>query len=329
MPLSKTIEEYNKTHKVPVKWFEVITSIAIIYFAKQKCDLAIIEAGLGGLNDCTNIVNAEIAVIGNIGYDHIGILGSNILEIARHKAGIIKENSDTIIVKQDEIMPVIESECNNKKSKLHIIEKGNILNYTYDNDIQKFDYKNYKDIEINLKGKCQIYNTAEVLETIDILKEKGYTIPEDSIYKGLRTVINKARLETLSTNPLIIFDGGHNENAIKNLRENINQYYKGNKKVYIVSILKTKDYKTIVKNICQDKNAIFFFTSGNNKKKYVSKNKLYNEARKYLNDVNMYKEELQGAIEICKKVYDDRIILIIGSFYVYKTVHKILNLENE
>lgn len=289
--------------------------------------MAILEAGLGGLNDCTNIVDGEIAVIGNIGYDHVDVLGNNILDIAKHKAGIIKENSDTVIVKQDEIMEVIETECKSKNSKLHVIEKEDVTNYSYNSDMQKFDYKNYKDIEVNLKGKCQIYNAAQVLEVIDILKGKEYKISDEAIYNGMKTVVHRARLETLSTDPLIIFDGGHNENAIQNLEENISQYYPENKKVYIVSILKTKDYKTIVKNICKDKNAIFFFTSGNDKNRYVSKHKLYKEAKKYLNDINMYEEDFRDAINISKKVYNDRTILIIGSFYVYKTVCEVLGFE--
>ena len=222
-------------------------------------------------------------------------------------------------------MQVIEETCKNKNSKLHVIEKEDLTNYSYNTEMQKFDYKNYKDIEINLKGKAQIYNTAEVLEVIDVLKEKGYKISNDAIYNGLKTVVHRARLETLSKAPLIIFDGGHNENAVKNLQQNINQYYPDNKKVYIVSILKTKDYKTIIKNICEDKNAIFFFTSGTGDKRYVPKHKLYNEAKKYLNDVNIYEEKLEDAINISKKVYNDRTILIVGSFYVYKKVLGVLN----
>ena len=83
--------------------------------------------------------------------------------------------------------------------------------------------------------------------------------------------MHKARLETLSSKPVIVFDGGHNESAIENLKQNINQYYKDYKRVYIVSLLKTKDYKTIIKKLCEDKEAIFFFTSGNHEKKYISK----------------------------------------------------------
>ena len=322
VPLSKAIEEFNTTHKVHVKWFECITALSLIYFAKNNCDLAIIEAGLGGLNDCTNIIDGRINIIGNIGYDHVDILGNDIKDIAKHKAGIIKKDSDTVIYRQDEVINVFEQKCRKINSTLHIIENKDVENYSQNKELQKFDFKGYKDIEINLKGKCQIYNASEVLEAIDILKQDGFKIEDEAIYKGLKTVVHRARLETLSKNPLIIFDGGHNENAIKNLEENIKTYYPDNKKAYIISILKTKDYKTIVKNLCQDENAVFFFTGGNDKKKYVSKEDLYKEAKKYLDKEKIFKEELTNALNICKKEYKDRTILIVGSFYVYKDVVK-------
>lgn len=325
IPLSKEISNYNKTHKVPVKWFEAITSLSLIYFAKNNCDIAILETGLGGTTDCTNIVNSMVSIIGNIGYDHVDILGRTIEEIATHKAGIIKENSDTVFVKQEEcVNNIIENTCKEKNAKLHLVNSEEIQNYSYTLDLQKFDYKEYKNVEINLKGKAQINNAAEVLECIDVLKTKGYKIFKEAIYDGLKNVVHKARLETLSQNPVIIFDGGHNENAINNLKQNVGQYFPESKKVYIISLLKTKDYETIIKNICEEKNSIFIFTSGNDKKRYVSKEKLYKEAKKYLNDVNMYKYELKDAINICKKAYSDRVILIVGSFYVYKTVCEVL-----
>ena len=319
IPLSKAIKEYNKTHKVQVKWFEAITALAIIYFANKKCDLAIVEAGLGGLNDCTNIINGRINVIGNIGYDHVDILGNDILEIAKHKAGIIKENSDTVILRQDKVMKVFEEQCHKVDSILHVVEKDNVINYIFSNDLQTFDYKHYKHVTINLKGKSQIYNCAQVLEAIDILKQDGYKIEENAIYKGINTVVHKARLETLSKNPLIIFDGGHNENAIKNLEENINMYYPNKEKVYIISILKTKDYKAIIENICKDQNAIFYFTNGIDKR-YVPKEKLYKEAKKYLKEEKIFTKNIVDALNICKKEHKDKVILIVGSFYVYKTV---------
>ena len=211
LPLSEVINEYNNTHKVPVKWFEAITSLAIIYFSKNNCDLAILETGLGGETDCTNIIESSISIITNIGYDHVDILGEKIEDIAKHKAGIIKKNSETIFVKQTEnINSVIEKECKNKNAKLHIIDEKEIKNYTQTEQIQKFDYKDYNNIEINLKGKKQVNNAMQVLECINILNNKGFEISNEAILAGLKTVIHKARMETLSSNPLVIFDGGHN-----------------------------------------------------------------------------------------------------------------------
>jgi len=319
VPLSKVIDEYNKTHKVPVKWFEAITALSLIYFANNKCDFAIVEAGLGGLNDCTNIINGKINIIGNIGYDHVDILGNDILDIAKHKAGIIKENSETVIFKQDKVMKVFEDQCKKVKSKLHVIEDKEIKNYSFNENLQKFSFKKYKNIEINLKGQSQIYNASQVLEAIDILKQDGYKIKDEAIYEGLKTIVHRARMEVLCKEPLIVFDGGHNENAIKNLEKNVNMYYPNNKKVYIISILKTKDYKTIIENICKDKEAIFYFTSGVDKR-YVPKEKLYNEAKKYLSEDKIFKQDIINSLHICKNEYKDRVILIVGSFYVYKKI---------
>lgn len=320
--LSNYIEEYNKNHEIKVKWFEVITSITLIYFYKNNCDFAVIETGMGGITDCTNVIEPLVSIIANIGYDHVDILGKTLQEIAIQKAGIIKKNSETVILRQEEIMQIIEEKCKNENNKLHIIEKQDLINYKFNDEFQQFDFKKYKNIEINLKGKVQIYNASQCLETIEIIKQKGYKIPEEAIRKGLKTVIHKARMEVLNKNPLIIFDGGHNENAIKNLKENIKQYYNNKKHIYIISILKTKDYENILMQLSEDKEAIFFLTSGNDEKRYVSKEELYNKAKKYINSSNLFLESLEEAVNIAKKNYEERIIFIVGSFYIYKNIDR-------
>jgi len=319
-PLSKEIDEYNKTHKIGVKWFEAITSLVLIYFEKQKCDFVVLEAGLGGDLDCTNIVSGMVSIITNIGLDHIDILGNTIEEIAGHKAGIIKQNQDTVVVNQTKVIDIIKEKCKEVNNNLHIVEPENITDYKNSEGKEEFSYKNYKEIYTNLKGKVQIYNASQVIECMEILKQKGYAISEDAIRKGLSTVVHKARMEVLSENPLIIFDGGHNENAIKNLKTNIKEYYNENKHVYIISILKTKDYKTIIKELSEDKNAIFFLTNGNNKKTYVSKKALYRVAERYIHTDRLFMEDFNISIDIAKKVYSERDIFIVGSFYVYKDV---------
>lgn len=323
-PLSEIITEYNKTHKNPIKWFEVITSLVFIYFYNKKCDFAVIETGLGGTLDCTNIVEGIVSIITKIGYDHMDILGNTLEEIASQKAGIIKKNSETVFVNQPEIVEVIANKCKKETNILHLVNSQDIINYEYDDNFQKFDYKRYKNIKINLKGKVQTLNAAEVLETIEILKNKGYNIPEQAILDGLKTVIHKARMEKIYDNPNIIFDGGHNESAIQNLKQNLKQYYRNQKRIYIISILKTKDYNTIIKELSEDKEAIFYFTDGISERPYVPAKILAKEAEKYLSKDKIIATNLKDAILASKTEYKDRTIFIIGSFYTYKEVIQIL-----
>ena len=323
-PLSKVIEEYNKTHNTPVKWFEVITSLVFIYFYEKKCDFAVIEAGLGGITDCTNIVNPIVSIITTIGYDHVDILGKTLKSIAIHKAGIIKKNSNTVFINQPEIVDVIKKKCKSENNNLYLINPDEIKNYEYNDFFQKFDYKNYKEIEINLKGKVQTLNAAEVLETINILKNKGYNIPNEAILVGLKTVVHRARMEKIHDNPCIIFDGGHNESAIKNLKQNIKQCYNTQKKVFIISILETKDHSTIIKELAEEEDAIFYFTNGIPERPYVPANELFKEAKKYIKTNNLYERTLEEAIKEAEERYTTRVIFVIGSFYVYKKVIDII-----
>jgi len=320
IPLSKVVEEYNKTHKIPVKWFEVITSLVFIYFYKKQCDFVILETGLGGTLDCTNIAEPIVSVITKIGYDHMDILGNTIQEIATQKAGIIKQNSETVFINQPDVVEIIKEKCKKTNNKLHIINPEDIINYTYNEELQEFDYKEYKNIEINLKGQVQTQNAAECLETLNILKQKGFKIEEKAIREGLKNVVHHARMEKISQKPLIIFDGGHNESAIQNLKQNINQYYNNKNRVYIISILQTKDHSTIIKELTEDKNAIFYFTDGIKEKPYVKAEILAKEAREYIDENRIIISSIENAVKESKEKYKDRNIFIVGSFYIYKKV---------
>ncbi len=316
------IEKYNSINETKITLFELETTMAILYFYESNCDLAILEVGLGGLYDCTNIVNPLVSIITSIGYDHMNILGNSLFEIAKQKAGIIKQNSETIFALSDnkEVNKIIKNICKDKNNKLHLVSGNYFCNYSFDEKFQKFDYKKYKDIVINLKGKKQLINSGIVIECIEVLRNKMYTISEESIRIGLKTVIHKGRFEIINDNPLMIFDGAHNEPAIQNLIETIDMYYNNKEKVYLVSILKTKDYKTVLKILLKDSKSTFIFTSGNDKSRYVSKEELYNTAISYTNNEKIYKKELENAIQYVKEKYTKSVIFCIGSFYVYGTI---------
>lgn len=316
------IDNYNIINDEKITLFELETTMAILFFYENNCDFVVLETGLGGLYDCTNIVNAIVSIITSIGYDHMHILGNTLVEIAEQKAGIIKENSETIFVLQneEEVNSEIKKTCDGKNNKLHLVESHNISNYSYNKEFQKFDYKNYKNIEINLKGEKQIYNACICIECAEILKNKSYIIPEECIYKSLKTVVHKGRFEIINDNPLIVFDGAHNKPAIKNFVNSVQMYYNDKDKVYVISILKTKDYRTILEELLKDENAVFIFTDGNNKGKYVPKEQMLEISKKYTNNEKLYIKELDDAINLVKEKYKENIIFFVGSFYIYGTV---------
>lgn len=320
--LQPIIEEYNKTEEVDVTLFELETTMALLYFYRNNVDFVVLETGLGGLYDCTNIISKPlVSIITSIGYDHLNILGKTLPEIAVQKAGIIKEGSQTVIFEQEkDVNDVFIRTCSSKNNKLHIISNNDISNYRFDENFQYFNYKDMKDIKINLKGRAQIKNASICIEAIKIIRNYGYKITDTSILEGLSTVIHKGRLEKLNNNPEIIFDGAHNEPAIINLLDTIKMYYSNSKRVYIVSILNRKDYKKMLELLSKDREAIFIMTSGNDAERYTSKEKLYNCMSENIEKNRIYKYELDEAIANIMRKKDDTVYFVIGSFYVYGDV---------
>lgn len=329
--LDETIKKYNEKGNTQVTFFELETIIALLYFYRNNVDFAILETGLGGLYDCTNIITKPIvSVITSIGFDHMHILGNTLPEIAYQKAGIIKDNSETVIFDQkNEINNIFIETCKSKNNILHIVKNSDITNYHFDDEYQYFNYKNIKNLSINLKGKNQVKNASLCIEVMDILNKKGVYVDINNIRKGLKTVIHKARMEKINKNPLIIYDGAHNEPAINNLLDMVNMYYPNRKRTYILSILKRKDYKKMLELLSKDKNAKFVFTSGNDEKKYTSKEELYNYMKNFTNENKIYKKDLKTSIDDVLNTNTDEVTLIIGSFYIYNTViEEIHNLKS-
>ncbi|MBO5398507.1 MAG: hypothetical protein J6A36_06265 [Clostridia bacterium] len=313
-------EKYFEETGRNVTRFEILTSLAILYFAKNNCDIVILEVGLGGLYDCTNIVNSLISVFGSIGFDHIDILGNTIEEIATQKAGIIKENSNTVIFEQ-EATSVIEKTCKEKNSNLNIIKNTDISNYHFDNNYQYFDYLNYKNIAVNLKGKKQIENASVAIKCFEILNKNGFNISTDTIYTAFKNLVRPACFETISENPKIIFDGAHNENAMPNFVETVKTLYNNNSKTFLVSIITTKDYKTVLKILLGAfENSTFIFTDGTDENKFFKGQVLYDYA-KNLNTSNSLSFE---TFEDGFKKLNSEINFVVGSFYTYGKAKELL-----
>lgn len=320
--LKPLIDEYNEKENSRITLFELETMMALLYFYRMKVDFVVLETGLGGLYDCTNMITCPlVSIITSIGYDHMNLLGDTLPKIAFQKAGIVKHGSSTVIFEQTpDVDEVFAKECSKKENQLHIVREKNVSNYRYDSDLQYFDYGEMKDIAVNLKGMVQIRNASICIEAMKILRDDGYEVSDESIREGLKTVIHKARMEKLSDKPFIVYDGAHNTPAMENLQRMVAMYYSDFDRVYIVSILKSKDYRKMLKILASDKEGKFIFTSGNDAERYVDGNTLYEFMKEYVDEDKISTMTLEDAIISTKGSDENTVNLVVGSFYVYGDV---------
>ena len=224
--------------------FELVCCIAFAYFAKMQCDVVVLEVGLGGAFDATNVIDTpEVAVITNIGLDHTEILGNTVEEIARTKAGIFKEGGHAVVYRGiPSVEQVFEEVCAEKHVTLHKADFDNLKLKAHSLDGQVFDCGNRKDLVLPLLGDHQLHNASVVLSVIDAMIEQGWKITEENIYDGMRDVSWPGRFDIVSRDPLFIIDGGHNPQCIDALVKNIEDYLTGRKVIALTGVLGDKDY---------------------------------------------------------------------------------------
>ncbi|KRQ87234.1 Folylpolyglutamate synthase [Caloramator mitchellensis] len=226
--------------------FEIITALAFKYFYDKKVDFVVLEVGLGGRYDATNVVNPLVSVITTISYDHMNVLGDTLDKIAYEKAGIIKPNKPLVLYPQmEEARDVIINVANQNNSKIYFVES--LIPKINQNSVDgiKFNisgYKEYKNLHINLLGEHQVYNSLTSIMTIEALRDLGINISNKSIYEGLKNAKWPGRFEILNKNPYIVLDGGHNIQGIESLVKSVKHYFEGSKVKIVVGMLKDKEY---------------------------------------------------------------------------------------
>lgn len=229
--------------------FEIKTALGFLYFKEKQCDIVILETGMGGLTDATNIVeNTLVTVIASVSSDHMRFLGNTLAEIAAQKAGIIKRGSAVVSMSQvEEAMKVISDRAESLECPLTVMASQCIKNIRYGLDKQRFDYRDRKMLEITLAGKYQPENAALALDAIDALAEKGISIPEQAVRRGLAETRWPGRFTVIGKNPCFVVDGAHNEDAAKRLAESIEFYFTNKRIIYIIGVLKDKEYEKIIR----------------------------------------------------------------------------------
>lgn len=245
--------------------FELETVMSFLYFAKNNCSIVVMETGLGGAEDSTNIVDTVVlSVITSIGIDHIEILGGSIEKIAAAKAGIIKKGVPVCIAENDsDVTEILKTKAEQMGCKLNIAYSSDILVKKCNIDGSVFDYGGFKNIEICMPGGYQLKNAALALEAFKALKKLCFDINEDTVRLGMKNARWRCRLEVIGREPLFICDGAHNPHGARALRESIEAFFGGKKPVFILGILKDKDYFGIINELLPVMGSVFAITPPN------------------------------------------------------------------
>lgn len=290
--------------------FEIWTAAGFCFFKEQNCDFVVLEVGLGGRLDATNVIDSPVvSVITRIDYDHMGYLGNSLNEITKEKCGIIKPNTKTVTFNQcEEVLSVIKDTCVKNNNQLILSETPES---TVSDKREKFDYKDLKNIILSLRGTNQVENACLAIETARLLN-----INSDDILYGLSNTSHPGRFEIISENPYVIYDGAHNKNGFKSLIDNINRYVNTKDITFVCSFMKDKDITEIfgLLNEYKESASIITTTVLNNERAETPEmlcNKFLEKGFKAKHAANV-KEAYKKAIS------NNNLIVICGSLYLYK-----------
>ncbi len=232
--------------------FEIETAMAFLYFLEQNCDVVVLETGLGGLLDATNVVKTTILeIFTSISYDHMGVLGNSLASIAEQKAGIMKSGSRALALQGEGIvMDVLEKKAKELAIPFSVANPSEITGVKSSLEKQSFRYKGYRDLAISMVGKYQLENAALSVCAMEELAKAGFPVKESAIYKGLLLTCWPGRFQILTKKPLFIADGAHNQDAAVRLAQSVQFYFTNRRIIYIIGILRDKEQDEILKVTC-------------------------------------------------------------------------------
>lgn len=307
--------------------FEIITVLMLLYFKKENIDFGVIEVGLGGTLDSTNVIKPIIQVITSISFDHTNLLGNTLEEIAREKAGIIKKGIPTVIYpQQEEVLKVIKNKCFEMDSELYIannenLKFKNIVNL--DKPYQLLKYNNEIDILLPLLGEHQIINLSVAMQAIEVLNNKNIIdISIANIVKSIKNVSWKGRLEVLSNNPYVVIDGAHNIQGIETLSRNIKKYFKYKNLYLILGILADKDVEEMIKIITPMAKKVYAVTPNSIRGELAES--LKDEVVKFNKNCKAFDKYEEAYLEALKDASEKDLILASGSLYMIGDMRKII-----
>lgn len=316
-------------------FFEIVTAIAFLYFEIEKTDISVLEVGMGGRLDSTNIILPEISIITPVGYDHTDRLGNTLDKIAYEKAGIIKEGVPVISsIQGPDALTVISKTCKEKKSRLYLVGRDILIhgikiakrNKVYGTECEiKTWRKNYYNIFLPLVGRHQVENCATAIGALEVLSETGVINIDNKLFNNsLADIKCPARIEVISENPLIIVDTAHTVTSMEILRTSIKENFSYNKLVLVIGLSSDKDIEGVLREIACIADDLIVTRTGNPRE--AEPEQIAVMARRFSQNNIMIIEDIDEALKEAKRIArNEDLICITGSFFLAGKVKEILN----
>ncbi|MCL2629033.1 MAG: bifunctional folylpolyglutamate synthase/dihydrofolate synthase [Oscillospiraceae bacterium] len=303
--------------------FELITALAMKYFSSKECDIVVLEVGMGGRLDSTNVIDTpQLAVITAIGYDHVKELGPTLRDIAREKAGIIKSGGDVLVyVKphepnyEKEVIGVFERISQERSARLCKVDFSRISGTEFSLESTKMNFAPYGELTLPLVGAYQPYNAALAITALEKLREKGYKISDENIKEGIASVKWQGRFEILGKNPVFILDGAHNPQGIKATAESLTSHFPNKKVIFIVGVMADKDIDAMMLHIVSLAQA--FITVAPDLSRAMPSEKLAEKLRHFEVPVIDCRDIGKGVRKALDMAQENDVICAIGSFFLH------------
>jgi dihydrofolate synthase/folylpolyglutamate synthase len=292
--------------------FEIETAMAMLYLAQEKVDFAVVEVGLGGRLDATNVIKQPVCcVISSISMDHMQYLGDTLAKITSEKAGIIKSGVPVISCnRKTEVVQVLRKVADEKAAPLTLIDdsRAELISTVPEGTTFRYGEETYR---IKLLGLHQISNALLAIATAEVLKQRGYRIRENSIKEGLQLARWRGRFEVIAKEPYLIIDGAHNEDAANRLTDAIRMYFRGKRVIYVMGVFADKDYRQILRITAPLAELIITLTPDNSRA--LSSDCLALEAKKYCSAVMDAKTAEQALRIAYQEANKEDVIIAFGS----------------
>lgn len=295
--------------------FELVCCIAFEYFYRKKCDIVVLEVGMGGAWDATNVIEVpEVAVITNIGLDHTEYLGDTVEKIAETKSGIFKPHGHAVVYRSTpSVEAVYERVCAERDVSLRKADFDGLVLKAHTLEGQVFDCGSRKNLVLPLLGDHQLHNASVVLSIADTLIGEGWNISEQNIYDGIRDVRWPGRFDIVCRKPLFIIDGGHNPQCIEALVKNIQDYLAGKKVIALTGVLADKDYADMYKPVMPLVDRFVCITPPNPRKLEAE------QLARYLRQAGAQAQASESILDGVKQAMElagkDGVVLCFGSLY--------------